>query len=150
MDLVLTRDVYAPTHTLGYLFVGDLKLATVEKPQIVNPKGPGGMPRVSCIDEGTYTVKPWDSEKFPGTYILSNIIRGVYSQPDDIPAGQGWGRSAILIHAGNGQENVLGCIAVGLTRDGDGVASSRMALGQLRAVLGRDETHRLSIIRGDK
>jgi len=149
VNLVLTRTVYEPTHTLGFLYADDLKLATVERPQIHNPKGPGGLPRVSCIDEGEYTVKPWDSDKFPGTYMLVNMTRGVYPQPDDIPAGQSWGRSAILIHSGNSAADVLGCIAVGMEHDGDGVAKSRAALGQLRLALGRAENHRLSIIRGD-
>jgi len=147
MDLVLTRDVYTPTHTLGYLFVDELKLATVERPQIANPKGPGGMPRISCIDEGIYTVKPHDSDKFPGTYMLVNMQKGVYPYPDDIPAGQGWGRSAILVHSGNHVGDVIGCIAVGMDRDADGVARSREALAQLRLKLGRGENHRLSIVR---
>ena len=147
MDLILTRTLYAPNYTLGFLYADDLKLATVERPQIHNPKGPGGMPRVSCIDEGDYTVKPWDSDKFPGTYMLVNMIRGVYPQPSDIPAGQAWGRSAILIHAANEASELLGCVAVGMEHDGDGVAKSRAALGQLRLALGREINHRLTISR---
>ncbi len=150
MNLVLTRDIYEPTHTNGWLFAGDHKFATVERGQIPNPKGPGGMPRISCIDEGEYTLKPHDSDKFPGTYALINTQRGVYYQPDDIPAGQGWGRSAILLHSGNSSADVIGCIAIGMERDADGVARSREALAALRLMLGRTENHRLSIINGAK
>lgn len=145
MELTLTRHTYNERCTLGTLEVGDLKLFTVEKPQVANPNGPGGMPKISCIDEGQYSVMPHDSEKFPGTYRLQNTQRGVYSWPDDIPVGQKWGRSAILLHKGNSAIDVIGCIAIGTHPAADGVAGSGNALLALRNLLGHTETHRLMI-----
>lgn len=149
MDLVLARSSYTNARVMGTLFCDELNLHTVERPWIENPKGPGGMPKVSCVPEGRYTLKPHDSQKFPGSYILINMQLGVYSYPDDIPDGQGWGRSAILIHSGNAVDDVIGCIAVGLRAQGDMVYQSKDAMVMLREKLGRSEPHRLSIIRGD-
>lgn len=146
MDLVLTRTVYTPTHTLGFLFVEDLKLATVERPWIENPNGLGGMPQKSCVPEGVYGVAPHDSAKFPDSYILVSHENGVYRYPGDIPAGQKWGRSAILIHVGNSAADVIGCIAVGLKHVVDRVVSSRAAMEELRAKL-KGDSHRLSIVK---
>lgn len=141
MNLALTRFAYLPDCTLGWLMAGDLKLATIERPWLPNPKGPGGMPRVSCVSDGLYNVRPHTSDKFPDTYALVNQALGVYYQPGDIPAGQEWGRSAILIHAGNTVSDVIGCIAVGMSHSDDlashTVKDSRVALNKLRAVLGR-------------
>jgi hypothetical protein len=141
MNLALTRFAYLPDCTLGWLMAGGLKLATIERPWFPNPKGIGGMPRVSCVPDGLYNVRPHTSDKFPDTYALVNQALGVYYQPGDIPAGQQWGRSAILIHAGNTVTDVIGCIAVGTSHSDDlashSVKDSRAALNQFRAVLGR-------------
>lgn len=145
MDLVLTRTVYAAFYTLGFLFADDLKLATVERPWIPNTEGPGGMPKLSCIPEGEYLVRPHHSVKFPDSYILTGQENGVYRYPGDIPEGQKWGRSAILIHVGNSAADVIGCIAVGQKHSGERVAFSRAAMDQLRFKLGSDE-HQLSIV----
>jgi hypothetical protein len=150
MDLVLTRDIYAGDRTQGWLYADELKLATVERPWVMNTGGPGGMPRISCVPEGVYTLKPHDSDKFPGTYLLVNNQLGVYPYPDDIPAGHGYGRSAILIHQGNTVQDVIGCIAVGLDRTDEGVARSREGLAMLRLKIGRTDNHRLSIVDGRK
>lgn len=144
MDLVLARPLYTQQYTLGFLYVDDLKLATIELPWIPFD-GPGGTPKKSCVPEGTYTVKPHDSLKFPNTYILTNPELGVYAMPGDIPSGQKWGRSAILIHVGNSTADILGCIAVGLKHVADRVVSSRAAMEELRLKLGKD-THQLSIV----
>lgn len=146
MNGELTRFAYLKSCTLGMLKFGELELATIERPWIPNPEGPGGMPRASCISDGVYTVAPWNSEKFPDTYILTNNVLGVYSQPALIPPGQKWGRSAILIHAGNRVQDVIGCIAVGVHHAIDQlmVIDSRIALAQLRDVL-QGGLHQLTI-----
>jgi hypothetical protein len=82
--------------------------------------------------------------------MLVNMQLGVYPQEADIPDKQGWGRYAVLIHSANESSELEGCIAIGMTRDGDGVARSREALAALRLMLGRTETHRLSIVDGRK
>lgn len=135
-SLTLTRFAYLPDCVLGVLRVDDLRLATVERPWIANPKGPGGTRRVSCISDGLYTVRPHNSDKFPQTYALVNNALGVYYQPGEIPAGQAWGRSAILIHKGNSAENVVGCIAIGMSHDGHTVLRSSIAMDALRSALG--------------
>lgn len=147
MDLTLTRYAYLPTVTLGRLRAGSLVLFTLERPWIANPDGPGGKPRESCVPDGGYTVRPHDSEKFPGTYALTNGSLGVYYQQR--PDGQTWGRTAILIHAGNRVADVIGCIAVGrsyrLLEGTHAVLDSRRALEELRELLGRDDVHSLTI-----
>jgi len=96
---------------------------------------------VSCIPEGNYLVEPWNSAKFPRTYHIKDV-------PD---------RTAILIHTGNLCGNkekgfishVLGCIIVGMKRGKLGgqqaVLLSRMALGKLREIAGR-ESFELKIV----
>jgi hypothetical protein len=135
--VTLIRFAYLPDVTLGHLHVAHLQLATVERPWLANAAGPGGRLRLSCVPDGLYNVRPHESERFPGTYALINEALGVYYQPSDIPAGQAWGRSAILIHRGNVVEDVVGCIAIGMSHVGHGVGRSGMALDRLRSVIGR-------------
>jgi hypothetical protein len=141
--MAIDRFAYLKSCTLGWMLVGNLRLATIERPWLANPKGQGGTPRESCVPDGLYDVRPHHSEKFPETFALVNPQRGVYYQPADIPSGQQWGRSAILIHAGNTADDVVGCIAVGLRHENSGalhyISDSRIALGKLRALLGRDQ-----------
>lgn len=148
MNGTLTRFAYAPECTLGWLQFGTLRLATIERPWIANPVGPGGLPQQSCVPDGTYNARPHTSVRFPNTFALTNHALGVYYQPGDKPAGQPWGRTAILIHAGNRVRDVIGCVAVGM-RHGwmlgeHAVLDSQVALARLRDVLGRD-FHQLNI-----
>ena len=77
---------------------------TVERPWANNA------PNISCIPEGTYTLK---SRRF---------YRGGYDtwEVTNVP-----GRSLILIHKGNTAEHVEGCIALGTRR---GVVGGRWAV----------------------
>jgi hypothetical protein len=139
MKIELIRHAYLPTCTLGRLEVGRLQLATIERPWIRNPDGPGGKPRVSCVPDGEYRLIQHSSERFPNVWALINPALGVWYQPHDVPRNQGWGRSAVLIHAGNRVRDVIGCIAVG-SRHGviegePAVISSQIALGDLRGTL---------------
>ena len=139
MQLIQERIGYLEDCTLGWLYVEDLRLATIERPWIPNLEGIGGRLRESCIPDGIYNIRPHTSQKFPNTYALVNQSLGVFYQNRPAP---NWGRTAILIHVGNRASDVLGCIAVG-QRHGwlDGkhaVLSSRSAMGQLREVMGRD------------
>lgn len=146
MNLILQRQKDDGIRTLGVLAAGEMKFATVERPWIENTTGPGGMPRQSCIPKGRYKIEPWDSAQFPRTYILTNPNLGVYRQPGDIPKGQTWGRSAILIHVGNMVDDVVGCIAVGLDAAPQGVARSAKAMIALNRMLGRSGSHQLDIL----
>lgn len=142
----IIRFAYLNTCTLGELRFGPLTLATIERPWIPHPDGPGGRARESCIPDGTYHVQPWNSPRFPDTYILQNNALGVYLQPNLIPPGQTFGRSAILIHVGNFVSDVIGCIAVGMHHGHERlcVVDSRIAMDRLRAVLGKG-SHTLTI-----
>lgn len=89
-------------------------------------------PNRSCIPVGVYTCQSWSSKKYPNHY---NVMR--------VP-----GRSGILIHQGNfcGDiekgllSNVQGCILVGrqfgTIKGQQAVLSSRLAMNDLRAILG--------------
>lgn len=89
---------------------------------------------ISCIPFGRYSCQPWHSKKFPDHY---NVIR--------VP-----GREAILIHEGNFcgdktkgyKSNVAGCIlvgrALGTIQGQKAVLSSRLAMNDLRDVLGEN------------
>lgn len=150
MNLTLVRHAYLPDVTLGRLYAGDLVLATLEEPWIPDPDGPGGQRREgtlreSCVPDGEYILHPHTGTKFRNVWCLENPALGVYRFPDDIPPGQRWGRSAILIHSGNTVDDILGCILVGRRHgrlDGkDAVLDSRAALEELRAVLGPGRHH---------
>ncbi len=152
MKLTLTRDP-RPDCTPGVLVADTLETCTLEEAWRPDPDGPGGQRRdathvESCIPDGEYLVVPHDSPKHPHCYALVAPELGVYRWPADIPAGQPWGRSAILIHTGNTTDDIMGCIAVGLNHGLLGkkpaVLFSKVALDRLRDVLGH-ETHTLTI-----
>ena len=147
MLLKLFRTAYLPSCTLGELFAGPLHLYTIERPWIPNPKGAGGLPRESCVPDGSYNLLPHDSVRFPGTYALLSHPLGVYQ--DSLPAGQLWGRTAILIHKGNVVTDVIGCIAIGakngFVNNQFCVLESGKALESLQSLLGRTEMHQLII-----
>lgn len=142
MKGTLTRFAYLSSCTLGWLEFGPLRLATMERPWLPNPKGLGGMPKLSCIPDGSYRVYPHNSVKFPETYGVANELLGVW--PAIVPsANKGWGRSAVLIHKGNKVADVIGCIAIGLAHktedDYHYITDSAKALVQLQKFLGRDK-----------
>lgn len=141
MNLTLTRHAYLPHVTLGELMAGDLTLATIERPWLANPQGRGGKLTLSCVPDGYYRLHPHRSERFGDTWALENIALGVYYQQR--PAGQAWGRTAILIHVGNRVKDVVGCVAVGMrhgTLGGElAVLESGKAMERLRAAIGAGE-----------
>jgi len=146
VNLSLVRHAYLTNVTLGTLFVGGLKLATLEEGWKADPDGPGGQRREaplveSCVPDGTYVLRPHVSQKYPqGVYALVNQALGVWYQ--DRPLGQRWGRQAILIHTGNHTDHIEGCILVGMRHafiDGRwNVLESRVAFGALKDLLGSD------------
>jgi hypothetical protein len=143
MNLLLVRHAYLPDVTLGTLFVGDLKLATLEEPWIANVFGPGGQrrepgKRESCVPDGTYELQAHDSPRHPDCWALVNPTRGVWHY--SVPPGLPYGRCAILIHTGNTTADIEGCLLVGLRHgrieETFAVLESRSAMAQLRARLG--------------
>lgn len=145
VNLTLVRHSYGRDATLGFLYANPLRLATLEEPWTPDPDGPGGQRRErglreSCVPDGIYTLKPHNTERFPNVWALVNPTLGVWYQPNEIPPDQPWGRSTILIHAGNTTLDILGCLLVGMRHGSLGstpaVLDSRKALDQLREVLG--------------
>jgi hypothetical protein len=155
MRLELVRFSYGPDCTLGWLRAGALKLATLEEPWRADPDGPGGQRRdvglrESCVPDGDYIVRPHNGSRFARVWRLSNAQLGVWDWPTQIPPGTAYGRSAILIHAGNTVGDIAGCILVGRRHgrlpDGrDCVFESVRALDDLRALIGLVEQHQLTI-----
>lgn len=151
MNVTIVRHAYLPDVTLGTLYCGSLKLATLEEPWIPNSLGPGGQRREgikheSCVPDGKYALQPHNTPKHPECWALENPVLGVWHHA--VPPGLNFGRAAILIHAGNTTLDIEGCLLVGL-RHGhiDGTAAvleSRAALAQLRARLGTS-AHSLEI-----
>lgn len=154
MNVQLVRHAYLNDATLGWLTAGDLRLATLEEPWRPDPDGPGGQRREgqlaeSCVPDGIYTLEPHSGAKQQDVWALVNPRLGVYHYPGDMPNGQPWGRSAILIHVGNSVADITGCIAVGLYAGREAgkpwIYESSKALDQLRLVLGTTSTHQLNI-----
>ena len=154
MEATITRFAYLADVTLGWLIAGPLRLATLEEGWKADPDGPGGQRREaglveSCVPDGTYQLVPHLSQHYPaGVWSLRNVELGVYA-PGMRPAGQRWGRDAVLIHSGNNTEDTEGCIIVGarhvLMGGRHQVLESRQALIDLRSLLGGVETHALHI-----
>ena len=141
MKIFLHRE-YLRDCTAGLLRVGSTTLATIERPWIPTAEHIGGKNKESCIPEGEYEVKPYTSPKFPGVWSVVNPALAVYLE---LPIGAK-GRSHILIHVGNTVADVIGCIAVGLTRSSNHkiVTRSKLGVDKLHELLGK-ESHTLVI-----
>lgn len=114
----LTRDDDNGVRTLGTWPLDDhtsepIVIHTLERPW------QGNQPFVSCIPGGTYLCEAYSSAKFPNVWEIRRVEN----------------RTHILIHTANRVEDVVGCVGVGLVRDGDGVRDSRKALQLLRETL---------------
>lgn len=95
MMIALTRDTRNADGTFGMLSVGGLKLHTCEDDWLENVRGK------SCIPAGNYKLVRGHFPKHGETFEVTGVP----------------GRSSILIHAGNTEEDTEGCILLGLRRD---------------------------------
>lgn len=111
----LIRDKKTDTETLGTIDFEGQHYETIERPDKNNE------PMVSCIPAGTYHVtyemSPSRGEK---TFRLVNVP----------------GRSGILIHPANWAYQLMGCIALGLTRE---MLADKMAVTASRAAVAKFE-----------
>ncbi len=89
-SLVLRRS-YTPYGVWGRLNMpSGLTLSTLERPW------EGNAPELSCIPEGVYICRRFESPTYGETFIVEDVS----------------GRTYILFHPGNGIENSKGCILV--------------------------------------
>ena len=98
--IILERTVHLPGGTFGQLALpNSFTCATVELPWKYNKQ------MVSCIPEGTYTMKKRESG------VVQRSTRKRYKQGWEIT--QVPNRSYIMVHPGNWPSNFNGCIGVG-------------------------------------
>lgn len=138
-ELTLIRELHSDTETQGVLEFGDTKLFTIERPWI--PSDPGGKSRESCVPAGRYILRPHRRPDGLESVALVNPGHAVYYLSEDRLSDVG--RFLILIHSGNWVENVVGCIAPGLTRTtsdrGPMVTSSRSSMEKVMSYINGDE-----------
>lgn len=137
-DLDLLRSESIPDGTFGILRLGDLEWPTCEDDWRNNERGQ------SCIPTGTYTLERtiYHKHGYP-TFEVTGVP----------------GRSRILIHPGNTEEDVEGCILLGVRRgfmdrndeDGGGlqhknaVLDSKVAFQRFMAAMEGIDTATLTI-----
>jgi len=102
-NLLLVREKSTPQGTPGVITGMDFSFESLEKPWLDNE------PEKSCIPEGTYELRYEYSEHFAKIYPELEP-KGMCYHVHGVP-----NRSGILIHNANRQEQLLGCIALGLT-----------------------------------
>lgn len=151
MKLYLRRQQSVPPRTdctLGFLFIDDLQLATIERPWVPSSTSKGGAKGVSCVPAGTYKLVRHNTEAHPMTWALVNEDLDVAHLPR---AGLASGvRTAVLIHPANYSHELRGCIAPGM-RSGRGpegsamVLESRKAMRQLQERVPWTDEHTLEI-----
>ncbi len=98
--IVLERFAYTPFGTFGRLIYNDFRAFSVERPWADNKV------RESCIPEGKYQVKWYNSPTFGNTLA---VVGGTVSLFPD----SAYARSAILFHKANTMDDLLGCIGLG-------------------------------------
>lgn len=142
MIIDLKRFQYSETETMGVLILPTVTLYTIERPWVPVKSHKGGRPFHSCVPDGLYELLPFESDKYPETWVLQNKIMDVHAYRGDVP--DTGGRYTCVLHSGNYVRDIEGCISPGLSRvimgKQNAVASSRDAMGLLRAAInGRSE-----------
>ena len=139
-------DRTSDTGVFGRLYLNGRDFGvTVEQPWRDNAKGR------SCIPEGDYALRPWDSDKYGSVVVIVNPALNVYATEAEIPREQrGIARSACLIHAANWPHQLQGCIAIGqrlahMPPHGAGITDSRETLAKLRSLWGDRKGLQLSV-----
>lgn len=113
----MIRDDVTPGRTIGKLSCdGAFLCFTLEDPVRTGPK----IAHETAIPEGRYDVIITKSQRFG--VMLPLLLR--------VPGFEG-----IRIHSGNTTADTSGCLLVGLSRDHDSIASSRIALGHLQPMI---------------
>ena len=117
----LTRQKSDKKQTLGTLTVYDATGKKVFDCKTLELDWQNNQRQESCIPVGNYEITPRTSPKYGSHFLVNNVP----------------GRDTILIHQGNYNRDILGCILVGAAHidiDGDGykdVTSSKATLEKL-------------------
>jgi hypothetical protein len=108
MELTLKRTYFGDNGTYGFLAIGEKAptFVTLELPWKNNER------QISCIPEGTYTLRRFISRKFGRVWEVTSVPN----------------RTAILIHVGNFLSDIQGCILLGKSISEKGIAQSRVAM----------------------
>jgi len=137
VELVLNRTCHNEFGTFGTLRIGDVLLHTVEQDWENN------QPNVSCIPNGVYELRYFDSPKHGDSYIISN---------HELNVGRFQGeatRFGCLIHKANLASQLQGCIAPGLGlgfyKGQWSVTSSTSAMSAILEILGKEGSHSLVV-----
>lgn len=109
MQLILERYSYGPTETEGRLYVDDHVFFTIEDPWNNNT------PFASCIPEGVYDLEPHTRGSGNDVWCMVNHDLNIYHW---LPKSQhdGVKRDLCLIHKGNWETDIEGCVAPGINR----------------------------------
>ena len=127
--LTIRRPVTGIQGTFGMIVHNDLPFAlTLERQWLNNRSG------ISCIPAGTYKCKRVNSPKFGNTFEVTNVP----------------GRSHILFHKGNIDDDSHGCIILG-EQFGDiggssGVLSSKQGYNEMMGIMKDEDGFRLIIV----
>ncbi len=112
MELVLTRDAFLPTRTLGKLYADNVFECFTCEDAVRDTKIKGE----TAIPKGRYRV----------IITLSNRFKRELPILLNVPNYEG-----VRIHSGNTEADTEGCILCGSTRNDSGIFSSRIATNNL-------------------
>jgi len=118
----IKRFITGPDGTFGVLLIND-KPVCVTLEETWDPKKEKITGSDTAITAGTYQVEAYSGTKFKNVFLLK-----------DVP-----GRSAVLIHWGNTEDNTAGCILLGRSfqKFGEkyGIDESQITYAKIRAML---------------
>ena len=128
-SLIIRRAVTGAQGTFGMIVYNDLPFAlTLEREWLGNATG------ISCIPHGTYKCKRIDSPKFGNTFEITNVP----------------GRTHILFHKGNLDDDSHGCILIGEqfgdVKGSQGILSSRAGYNEMMGIMKDEVGFRLIIV----
>lgn len=130
MKTIIIRRIATGIHgTFGTILYKDIPFAvTLERQWLDNQTG------ISCIPDGEYRCKRVDSPRFNDTFEVTNVK----------------GRTHILFHAGNIDDDSHGCILVGeqyeKLQGSPAILASKKGYGELMDIMADDDEFRLIVV----
>ena len=122
---IIRQDATPDKGTKGtFLIDGKLQCFTLE------PYHRQNRVNLSSIPAGQYYCKPYSSDKYSETWEVTGVE----------------GRSKILFHTGNTDEDSSGCIILGSEVNDNGVLESKKAFQQIKNLIPTGKMFRLTIV----